>query len=213
MMETCRLIVIGTSMGGLTALEEVLSRLPENFQTPVVVVLHRSVDSTGGLVQLLRRHSRVRVKEPLDKEPILPGHVYIAPPDYHLMVDESSFALSTDAPELYARPSIDVLFETAAEAYGAGVVAVVMTGASSDGARGAAKVKAAGGMVIVQNPQTAESPLMPQAALRATATDRVLDLAEIGSCLSDICEYGTSSDGGKQPPPGATAALGARPGE
>lgn len=186
-METCKLIVIGCSLGGLTALEQVLSGLPHDFQTPIAIVMHRSVHSTEGLVHLLRKYSALRVKEPLDKEAIQAGNVYIAPPDYHLMVEGESFALSTDAPELYARPSIDVLFETAAEAYGANVVAVVLTGASSDGARGAAAVKAAGGSVIVQDPSTAEAPLMPQAAIRAAQPDRVVTLSDLGNCLSDLC--------------------------
>ncbi len=187
MMDSCKLVVIGASMGGLSALETVLLALPEGFLVPIAVVMHRSVESTSGLLQVLRKHSALRVQEPHDKEPIRSGYVYIAPPDYHLMVENGSFALSTDAPELYARPSINVLFESAADTYGAGVVAVVMTGASSDGSRGAVRVKEAGGTVIVQDPATAESSLMPQSALRATQTDRVMNLKDIGVFLSGVC--------------------------
>lgn len=198
-----KLVVIGCSMGGLTALEQILSRLPDDFRAPVAVVIHRSAKSTGGLVQLLRRYSALRIKEPSDKEAIQPGHIYIAPADYHLLVEEGAFALSTDAPEHYARPSIDVLFETAAEAYGANTVAVVLTGASSDGARGAAAVKAAGGAVIVQDPASAEAPLMPQAAIRAVRPDTVVPLTEIGTAISDFCGPGEAVVDRMRPSPAA----------
>jgi two-component system chemotaxis response regulator CheB len=198
-MQTDKLVVIGCSMGGLTALEELLSSLPGDFPTPVAVVMHRSVQSTGGLVQLLRKYTRLRIKEPVDKEQIQPGHIYIAPADYHLMVEDGGFALSTDAPELYARPSIDVLFESAADAYGARAVAVVMTGASSDGSRGAAAVKAAGGAVIVQDPTTAESPLMPQSAIRAITPDRVVTIPQLAKTLMEFCYSGEMAEASRQP--------------
>jgi len=180
------LIVIGTSLGGLTALEAVLTALPRDFPLPVAVVQHRSTDSGTTYVRVLQRHAALKVREPEDKEPIQPGYLYVAPPDYHLMVEDGAFALSTEGPVLYARPSIDVLFVSAADAYGEGVVGVVMTGASSDGARGAAKIKEAGGLLLVQEPGTAESPIMPRAALSAATPDWVLPLSEIGPQLLQL---------------------------
>ncbi|HLK57259.1 MAG TPA: chemotaxis protein CheB [Chthonomonadaceae bacterium] len=177
------IVVIGTSTGGLMALEILLSGLPRNFALPIAIVQHRSVDSGEMLCIILRRHSRLPVLEPHDKEAILPGRVYMAPPDYHLMVEEGAFALSTEGPVSYARPSIDVLFESAADAYRAGVIGVVLTGANQDGARGAVRIKARGGVVVVQDPATAECPVMPQATQERVAVDWTLPLEEIVSCL------------------------------
>lgn len=182
----CEIIVIGTSMGGLAALEVLLSGLPPGFMVPIAIVQHRGVLSTDRLSATLRRYTDLQVHEAQDKQPILPGRIILAPPDYHLMVERGSFALSTEAPVLYARPSIDVLFQSAADAYGDRVVAVVLTGASRDGADGAARVKARGGLVIVQSPETAESPAMPEAALAAVKADWVLPLAEIGAVLGTL---------------------------
>lgn len=182
-----QIVVVGTSLGGLDALEVLLGGLPETFALPVAVVQHRSVMSGDALKAALQRRSRLRVREPQDKEPIVAGRVYVAPADYHLMVEGRTFALSTDAPVCFARPSIDVLFETAADAYGRQVVALVLTGASADGARGAARIQQRGGIVLVQDPKTAESPLMPQSALAATGTDRVLPLPEIAPFLVRLC--------------------------
>jgi len=123
------------------------------------------------------------VREAEDKEPIAPGRVYVAPADYHLLLDAGRFALSTDAKVLSARPSIDMLFESAADAYLDRVIAVVLTGASKDGANGAARVKQKGGTVVVQDPATAEAKLMPQAVIQACAVDRVLSLDGIASFL------------------------------
>lgn len=181
------LVVIGTSAGGLTALETLLSGLPADFPLPLVLVQHRSVDSGEMLGTLLRRHCLLPVREPQDKEPMLPGRVYLAPPDYHLLVEAGGFALSTDRPVRYARPSIDVLFESAADAYGAGVIGIVLTGANSDGARGAERIKARGGVVMVQEPTTAECPIMPRATLDRVTVDRVASLEEIAADLVRLC--------------------------
>jgi two-component system chemotaxis response regulator CheB len=181
-----KIVVVGASLGGLHALEAILSALPEDFPLPVAVVQHRSVLSGEAWVHVLQRHSRLKVREPLDKDPIQPGRVYIAPPDYHLLVDDGAFALSTDEPVLFARPSIDVLFESVADAFGSGTIGVVLTGASEDGARGAARIKRRGGYLVVQDPETAESPVMPRAAL-AAQPDQVLPLGEIGAFLDRFC--------------------------
>lgn len=181
------MVVIGTSTGGLMALEILLLGLPAGFPLPVVIVQHRSVDSGEMLSTMLRRNSVLPVREPQDKEDILPGHVYLAPPDYHLLVDEDAFALSIEGAVRYARPSIDVLFESAADSYGPGVIAVVLTGANSDGARGAERIKAKGGIVLVQDPMSAECPIMPRATLERVAVDRTLSLTEIAPVLVNLC--------------------------
>jgi two-component system, chemotaxis family, protein-glutamate methylesterase/glutaminase len=180
------IVVIGTSMGGLVALETLLTGLPRGFSLPTAVVQHRGPLSTDRLCATLRRYTDLAVHEAQDKQPILPGCVYIAPPDYHLMVDAGHFALSTEAPVLYARPSIDVLFHSAADVYAERVLAVVLTGASRDGAEGAARVKARGGGVIVQAPETAEAPLMPEAAIEAARPDWILPLDRIGPFLGNF---------------------------
>jgi two-component system chemotaxis response regulator CheB len=180
------IVVIGTSMGGLGALETILQGLSREFTLPIAVVQHRGVMSTDRLSATLRRFTHLKVRETHDKEPIMKSTLYLAPPDYHLMVEKGSFALSTEAPVLYARPSIDVLFESAADAYAERVVAVVLTGASQDGAMGAARVKARGGRVLVQSPATAESPAMPEAAIAAAQPDWILPLSEIGPFLNQL---------------------------
>jgi two-component system, chemotaxis family, protein-glutamate methylesterase/glutaminase len=177
------IVVVGASLGGLSALQALLSDLPEAFPLPVVVAQHRAVDSADLLQKVLRRHSRLRVREPQDKEAIQPGRVYVAPADYHLLVEPGAFALSTQEIVCCARPSIDVLFESAADSYAEKVIAVILTGSNKDGARGAARVKACGGFLVVQEPHTAESPVMPEAVLAATRVDRVLPLAEIAPFL------------------------------
>lgn len=180
-----RIVVIGTSLGGMTALETVLAGLPAELPVPVAVVQHRDVRSAS-LASLLQRHTRLKVREPHDKEPFQAGHVYIGAPDYHLMVETDGFSLSTDPPVCYARPSIDVLFESAADAFGRAVIGVVLTGASSDGANGSVWIKRTGGYLIVQDPTYAESPAMPRAAIAAAAADRVLGLHEIAPAIAEL---------------------------
>lgn len=179
---------MGASLGGLVAVEAILAGLPASFPVPIAIVLHRSARSGGPLRTALQRHSKLKVVEPLDKEPIVPGIVYLAPADYHLLVDTDSFALSTEAAVRHSRPSIDVLFETAADTFGASLIAVILTGASDDGARGCLKVKQRGGTVIVQDPLTAECPLMPQSALRSTQVDRVLAIGHVARQLISLCD-------------------------
>jgi two-component system chemotaxis response regulator CheB len=178
------LIVIGTSLGGLAALQVLLGHLDPELKVPVAVVQHRSSDSDEALLTLLRTYCPLPVEEPEDKQPILPGHIYLAPASYHLLVDGTSFALTCDAPVCHARPSIDVLFESAAIAYCERLIGVVLTGASRDGADGARSIKERGGLLVVQSPQTAENSIMPLAALSATTPDEVLDLADIAPFLN-----------------------------
>jgi len=184
------LIAVGTSLGGLNALARVLRTLPEGFRVPIAVVQHRTISREGaGLATLLQQHTRLRIVEAEDKMVLEPGRLYLAPADYHLMIEEPGvLALSTDAPVRAARPSIDVLFQTAAAAYGDRLLGVVLTGASADGAEGLAAVKARGGRAIVEDPGTAECRTMPAAALAATAVDYVLPIEKIGDHLVTLVE-------------------------
>jgi two-component system chemotaxis response regulator CheB len=180
-------VVIGTSAGGLAALQILLPGLPQDFPAPVILVQHRGREAGSGLCDFLQRSCGLPVLEPEDKEAIVPGRVYLAPRDYHLLIEGGHFALSTEAPVSYARPSIDVLFESAADAYGKDVIGVILTGKNRDGARGLAAIKRCGGLALVENPATAESREMPEAALVATAVDHVLPLAEIARFLTGLC--------------------------
>lgn len=171
----------------MRALEEILPALPEDFPAPVAVVQHRYRTSNEALPAHFRRVANLKVVDVDDKQFIKPGQVYFAPANYHLLVEEGVFSLSVDEAVAYSRPSIDVLFESAADAYGDRVVAVVLTGANSDGAHGAARVKKRGGFVIVQDPKTAQAPAMPEAAIAATRVDRILPLDRIGPFLVELC--------------------------
>ena len=179
------LITIGTSAGGLHALTVILSGLSPSFDVPIVVVQHRS-PSSHDLAHVLQDSTSLVVEEAEDKIILEDGHVYVAPADYHVLVGTGELALTIDAPVRYSRPSIDVCFESAAESYGAGVVAVVLTGANQDGCRGVRRIAAAGGRVIVQDPKTAESPTMPLAAVNAVPASRVLPLEEIAAELMSL---------------------------
>ena len=180
------LVVVGTSLGGLAALKTVFSALPAGFPFPVVAVQHRRPGTEDKLSELLENVCALPVYEAEDKEPIVPGRIYLAPADYHLLVDGDHLALSVEEPLDWARPSIDVLFESAAAAHGERVVGVILTGSNDDGARGLAAVKEGGGIAIVQDPSTAEAPRMPRAALDAVEADAVLPLGEIGPFLSNL---------------------------
>lgn len=182
------LIAVGASWGGLHALSELLRGLPDELDAAVVVAQHRSPKSPpGGLEALLQDHTKRPVVQTSDKEPILPRHVYVAPPNYHLLVEPGFFALSTEGRVTYARPSVDVLFESAADAYRERVIGIVLTGANEDGAAGLRRIKQVGGVAIVQDPRTAAMRLMPDAALAATAADAVLPLSEMGDFLYGLC--------------------------
>ena len=158
-----------------------------DYPLPVAVVLHRGKDSGDALLELLARASALPVAEAHDKEPLLPGHVYPAPPDYHLLVEGNHLTLSVEPPVSSARPSVDVLFESPADAWGPGAIAVLLTGASTDGAQGVARVKQRGGVVLVQDPETAASPVLPKAALAAVPVDAVASPAELAPLLVRLC--------------------------
>jgi two-component system chemotaxis response regulator CheB len=187
------LVVVGCSMGGMKAVQEILEVLPKEFPLPIVIAQHRYRTSDESLPAFFRRHTKLDVVDADDKQWIRGGTVYLAPADYHLLVERNDgkgeLSLSVDARVEHSRPSIDVLFESAAIAYGAGVISVVLTGANADGARGAAAIKRRGGFVIAQDPETAEAPAMPQAAIAATPVDRILPLPRIGPFLVELCRH------------------------
>jgi two-component system, chemotaxis family, protein-glutamate methylesterase/glutaminase len=181
-----RVVVMGASWGGLRAVESVLGALPPSLPAAVAVVLHRAPDvETGVLPALLGARSGLPVRDADDKDELEAGLVLVGPPDYHLLLEPGSVSLSVEEPVHHSRPSIDVLFETAAEAYGSEAVGVVLTGANDDGAAGLARIVQLGGQAIVQDPADAERSEMPRAAMVAVPAARVLPLAEIPAA---VCE-------------------------
>ncbi|MFB8789495.1 MAG: chemotaxis protein CheB [Potamolinea sp.] len=212
------LVVIGTSLGGLYALQILLSGLPKNLPLAVAIVQHRHKDSDKSLSIFLQHYCALPLTEVEDKDIILPGRVYLAPPNYHLLVETEppwqeiqrkeqginhTFALSTEAPVCSARPSIDVLFESAAQAYAEKVIGVILTGASSDGAEGLATIKAHGGKAIIQDPTTSESQMMPKSAIckitqqspkTSLAIDWILQLSEIAPMIVNLSHQSLRKD-------------------
>ncbi|MBE9012514.1 chemotaxis protein CheB [Pseudanabaenaceae cyanobacterium LEGE 13415] len=184
------IVVVGTSLGGLSALRIMLQALPGSFQLAIAIVQHRDRNSGEALSRTLQQESRLPILDVEDKQPIRPGYVYLAPADYHLLVEPEQFSLSVDPPVSFAKPSIDVLFESAAEVYQSSTIGVVLTGANHDGAEGLAKIKARGGFTIVQDPRTAECPSMPEAAISKSVVDRVLPLEQISPLLVKLCSLG-----------------------
>ncbi len=181
------LIVVGASWGGLRAIGTVLDGLPDELSAAIAIAQHRAPDSApGALADLIQRHTSLPVVDVDDKTAIEAGHVYLAPPDYHLLVEPGSFALSVDERVQFARPSIDVLFESAADAYAERVIGVILTGANEDGAAGLARIKERGGVAVVQDPGSAERSTMPTAAIAATHADVVLPVEEIAGFLRGL---------------------------
>jgi two-component system, chemotaxis family, protein-glutamate methylesterase/glutaminase len=187
------LIIVGVSAGGLQALCTVLGGLPADFRVPLVLVQHRSKDSSV-LCELLQECSMLPVHEVTDKAPLSPGKVFLAPADYHLLVERGEFSLSLDEPQLYSRPSIDIAFESAASVYGRGVVGVVLTGANEDGAEGLRAISCRGGHAVVQDPQDAEVSRMPSAALERVPDAVVLRLEEIAPYLAALPSLSAASE-------------------
>lgn len=179
-------MLLGASQGGLAALRLLLAALPAHFPAALVIVLHRRGEERGEPGALPGVHCALPFGYPVDKERILPGQVYLAPPDYHLLVEGDHFALTLDAPENYVRPAIDVLFESAAEAAGRQASGLILSGTGCDGARGLAAIQRHGGRALVQSPDEADSPQMPLAALAATPAARVLRLAGLAAWLQSL---------------------------
>lgn len=188
-------VVIGVSAGGLNVLTKILEKLPRDFALPVVVVQHRSKEEKELLEELLQLKCKIKIKQADEKESIESGVVYIAPPDYHLLVEKNrTFSLSSEPPVNFSRPSIDVLFETASEAYGSGLVGIVLTGANHDGAAGIAYIKKHRGITIAQNPRSAQFPIMPQAAIDTSFVKHIFDLDEIADFLLKVGQNPQTND-------------------
>ncbi len=179
-------VAIGTSWGGLAALTMLLGELPADFSIPVVVVQHRSPDSEHLLGQLLQDATDLRVCEIEDKDELAPGTVHLAPANYHVLIEDGYASLSVEEPVRFSRPSIDVMLTSAADTYGPAAIGVVLTGANEDGAQGLAHLVKRGGRALVQNPKTAEIPIMPEAAIRAVPTAEVLSLDALVSRLIEL---------------------------
>lgn len=190
-LQTPEAVVMGVSAGAVEALGTILPQLPADFPLPILVVVHLPPDHKSMLVEMFQRKCQMKVKEAEDKEAIRGGAIYFAPPDYHLLVEQDRrLSLSTEEPVLYSRPSVDVLFETAADAYGASLLGVVLTGASSDGAMGLKAIIEAGGAGIVQDPQTAYAPVMPQSASRVCPEALVVPLEQISQYIQNAFTSG-----------------------
>jgi len=181
-------VAIGTSWGGLAAMTKLLGALPPDFSIPIVIVQHRSKDSERLLVHLLQDATDLTVCEINDKDPLTPGTVHLAPANYHVMVDEGEFSLTVEEPVRFSRPSIDVMFTSAADTYGPKAIGVVLTGANEDGARGLKDIVRHGGLALVQDPKTAEIPVMPQAAIKAVPTAEILRLEAIPRRLIELSQ-------------------------
>lgn len=184
---TLKAVVIGTSAGGVNALSKILSRLPRGFKLPVMVVIHVPPDKPSIMSSLFREKCPVPVKEVEDKEEIIDGTVYFAAPDYHMLVEPSKrLSLSMDERVFHSRPSIDVLFESAADCFGDSLIGVILTGANEDGANGLSAIEKVGGVAVVQSPQEAEHHEMPKAAIKKCKSARVMTLEEIANYLIEV---------------------------
>jgi two-component system chemotaxis response regulator CheB len=192
--EVHRLLAIGGSWGALTAMRWLLARVRLPDDVAATLVLHRQAVRSA-LAAVLDRAGDIPVREADDKTPLQPGTVHVAPPDYHLLVERGWLSLSTDPPVSYSRPSIDVMLESAAAAFGDHVVALVLTGASDDGTRGAQAVRRYGGTVIVQDPATAEQPIMPRAVVEAGAADRIVALEALPQAIAEALPGPTRHEG------------------
>jgi two-component system, chemotaxis family, protein-glutamate methylesterase/glutaminase len=180
------IVALGTSWGGLSAMMKLLGALPERFPIPIVVVQHRSKDSDRLLVQLLQDATHLDVCEVEDKDVLCAGTVYVAPANYHILIESGHLSLTTEEPVRFSRPSIDVMFSSAADTYRSETIGVVLTGANDDGARGLAHIVKRGGRALVQDPKTAEIPIMPDAAIEAVPTAEVLALEDIAPRLLEL---------------------------
>jgi two-component system chemotaxis response regulator CheB len=178
-------IVIGASAGAIASLTQLLPPLAPDYPLPILVTVHVPPDHPNSIPALLQSKCRVTIKEAEDKEPLHPGTVYFAPPDYHLLVEKDrSLSLSNEEPVSFARPSIDVLFESAADVYGKALLALVLSGANHDGAKGSRSVVHAGGTVVVQTPDSSAARLMPESTLSACPEATAMSLTEMNRLLA-----------------------------
>ncbi len=183
----CTAIVMGVSAGGLAALTTILPNLSNHLGLPILIVQHLSPDSDDFLATHFNKICSLTVKEAEDKEAILNNTIYFAPANYHLMVEQDkTIALSTAERVQFSRPAIDVLFETAAEAYMDGLMGILLTGANSDGTRGVRRIRQLSGFVIAQSPGTAEVETMPLSAINQAGVDKILDLQKIAPYINEL---------------------------
>lgn len=190
-MDDFDVVVIGTSAGGLSALESILSRLDNSISVPFIIVQHLSPDSGDSITNILRKYSVIGLTEPVDKETIESNHVYLAPADYHIMVEKDrTISLNLGPKENFCRPAIDILFETAAEVYLDRTLGIVLTGANIDGTKGSLAIKRLMGKVIVQQPAEALISVMPQSVINSGAADYILTLNEIVDMLNRVLRRG-----------------------
>lgn len=177
-------IVIGVSSGGMNAMNIMFPLFPKEFKIPIIIVQHINARSDSQWIALLNNKSNLRVKDVDEKELIEQGFIYIAPPNYHLLIEKNrTFSLTVDDRVNFARPSIDVMFESAAEAFKNKLIGIILTGSNSDGSKGIKRIKECGGLTIIQNPKTAESSYMPTSAIAAIKPDYILPLKEIMKLL------------------------------
>jgi len=180
-------VVMGVSSGGMQAMKVLFSQLPKHFPAPIIVVQHIGAHSDSTWISILNNNCKLTIKEADEKEVIKKGFVYIAPPNYHLLVEkDKTFSLSVDEKVNFARPAIDVLFETAAEAYNDKLIGVILTGSNHDGTQGMKKIKEYGGLTIAEDPATATSPFMPASAINAMQPEHIVSLENIVDLLINI---------------------------
>ena len=180
-------IVVGTSAGGFHAVSEILGKLPIDFPVPVIVVQHRAKESQDLFEEVLQRKCAITIKQADEKEHIQSGKVYVAPPNYHLLIEtDRTFSLSLDPPVQYSRPSIDVLFESAALAYKDKLIGIILTGSNSDGAAGISSVRKMGGLTIAQDPGEAQYSLMAQASINTKQVQHIWKLKDIRDFLHTL---------------------------
>ncbi len=182
-----KLVVIGASLGGYTAISRILADLPDHFSLPILIVQHIGAVKENSLAESLSWHSRLPVEEGEPLTPILPGHVYISPPEYHMLIERDfTISLSLDEKVNYSRPSIDVLFESASCSFPGEVIGILLTGANSDGAQGMKAIGESGGITIVESPERAVCPFMPASAIRLREPDHIIPLESIADVLCTI---------------------------
>ncbi|CAK8717960.1 CheB methylesterase [Candidatus Electronema halotolerans] len=183
----CRAVVLGCSAGGMDAAAALLGQLGPKFRLPLIIVQHRQAGHDEALAHFYSSHTHLAVTEAGEKEKIQKNHLYLAPPDYHLLIEQDeTFSLSVEEKVNYCRPSIDVLFESAADVYGFGLAGIILSGANRDGAQGLKRIKEQGGLALVQTPETAQFAEMPHSALRAVQPDHVLSPADMGRLLTKL---------------------------
>lgn len=182
-------VVIGASAGGMKALQAILKSLPQDYSLPIMIVQHMHPESDEYMTKILNEECLLTVKQADEKESVKSGTVYFAPPNYHLLVEaDKTLSLTVNERVCFARPSIDVLFETAADTYGESLIGIILTGGNYDGSRGLKRVKESGGLAIVQDPKSAEAESMPREAIAATKVDYILPLNEIGPFLFKLTQ-------------------------